>query len=205
MSSNGSSSSTVFQLAVLGKLFEEHRPKLVEIARRRIDPALAARIDPEAVVNDAYLVAQAKWPGFEERSAASTYAWLYRIVRDCLSDAWRRETRERRDGRKDMPLPEQSSLQLGLGLVSPATDPQRAAEREEEREILRQRMRQVLETLRETDREILWMRHYDSLTFPEAAAVLEITENAATVRYVRALKRLKDLWQQIFPNTGPES
>jgi hypothetical protein len=32
-----------------------------------------------------------------------------------------------------MPLPEQSSLQLGLGLVSPGTDPHRAAERDEER------------------------------------------------------------------------
>jgi RNA polymerase sigma-70 factor (ECF subfamily) len=205
MSLNDSASSTVIHLAILGKLFEEHRPKLVEMARRRIDPALAARIDPEAVVNDAYLVAQAKCPGFEERSVASTYAWLYRIVRDCLIEAWRRETRECRDGRKDMPLPEQSSLQLGLGLVSPATDPQRAAERDEEREILRLRMRQVLDVLREADREILWMRHYDNLTFPEAAAVLEITENAATVRYVRALKRLKDLWQQLFPNAGPES
>ena len=202
---NESSQSTVIYLAILGKLFEEHRPKLVEMARRRIDPALVARIDAEAVVNEAYLVAQRKWPGFEERSATSTYAWLYRIVRDCLIEVWRRETSGRRDGRKDMPLPEQSSLQLGLGLVSPATDPQRAAERDEERAILRQRMRQVLDMLRDTDREILWMRHYDGLTFPEAAAVLEITENAATVRYVRALKRLKDLWQQLFPNTGPES
>lgn len=202
---NESSQSTVIYLAILGKLFEEHRPKLVEMARRRIDPALVARIDAEAVVNDAYMVAQRKWPGFEERSATSTYAWLYRIVRDCLSEAWRRETRDRRDGRKDMPLPEQSSLQLVCGLVSPATDPQRAAERDEERAILRQRMRQVLDMLRDTDREVLWMRHYDGLTFPEAAAVLEITENAATVRYVRALKRLKDLWQQLFPNTGPES
>ncbi len=202
---NESSQSTVIYLAILGKLFEEHRPKLVEMARRRIDPALVARTDAEAVVNDAYMVAQRKWPGFEERSATSTYAWLYRIVRDCLSEAWRRETRDRRDGRKDMPLPEQSSLQLVCGLVSPATDPQRAAERDEERAILRQRMRQVLDMLRDTDREVLWMRHYDGLTFPEAAAVLEITENAATVRYVRALKRLKDLWQQLFPNTGPES
>ncbi len=56
-----------------------------------------------------------------------------------------------------------------------------------------------MELLRESDREILWMRHFDQLTFPEAARVLGISESAATLRYVRALERLKKLWEQIDP------
>ena len=38
----------------------------------------------------------------------------------------------------------------------------------------------------------------DDLTFKEAAAVLGIKESAANLRYVRALRRLKELWQKFY-------
>jgi RNA polymerase sigma-70 factor (ECF subfamily) len=192
--------STVADLAILGRVLDEHRPRLVAAVRRRLDPALATRIDPEEVVHEAFLVARRRWPGYREAEAVSAYAWLYRLARDCLIEAWRRETRGRRDVHRDLPWPEASSVQLGLGLLSPGTSPSAAAAREE----LRERMRQALDLLRESDREILWMRHYDDLTFPEAAMVLGITENTAAVRYVRALRRLKELWQRLYPRGGPD-
>ena len=40
------------------------------------------------------------------------------------------------------------------------------------------------------------------LSFKEAAQVLGIQQSAATLRYVRALKRLKALWQQMYPQEG---
>ena len=43
----------------------------------------------------------------------------------------------------------------------------------------------------DADREVLWMRYYDSLSFKEVAEILRITEGAATLRHVRALRRLK--------------
>jgi RNA polymerase sigma-70 factor (ECF subfamily) len=190
--------SSVQNLAVLGKLLEEHRPKLLAMVRRRLDPALAGRIDPEDVVNEAFFQARRRWGRFNEQSALTAYAWLYRIVLDCLIEAWRRETRDCRDPRRDMPWPEASSVQLGLGLVNPGTSPSAEAIREE----LRRRMQQALELLKDRDREILWMRHYDQLTFAEAAEVLGIQESAATLRYVRALKRLKQLWQHLYPSEG---
>jgi RNA polymerase sigma-70 factor (ECF subfamily) len=196
MSPNEPHSSTVVDLAILGRLFEEHRPKLLAMVRRRIDPALAGRIDAEGVVSEAFLAARRQWPGFEERSAASTYAWLYRIVRHCLIDAWRRETRERCDAHREMPWPDQSSVQLGLGLVGSASSPSEAAMHVEQAECVRQ----ALALLKESDREILWLRHNDNLSFPEAAYVLDIKESAATLRYWRALKRFKDLWQKLYPD-----
>jgi RNA polymerase sigma-70 factor (ECF subfamily) len=198
MSPDESSPSTVRDLAILGRLFEEHRPKLLAMVRRRIDPALAAKVSAEDVVNEAFLVARRKWPTFEERSSASTYAWLYRTVRDCLIDAWRRHTRDCRDARQEMPWPEQSSVEVGLGLVSPGTSPSAALAREE----LCEQVRQVMALLRDGDREILWMRHADDLSHREIAAVLGIEENAAHQRYHRALGRLSDLWLQLHPETG---
>jgi RNA polymerase sigma-70 factor (ECF subfamily) len=186
---------SVTDLAVLGKLFEENRPRLLAMVRRRIDPALAARLDPEEVLSAAFLEARRKCDAFKAESGLSAYAWLYGIVRDCLFEAYRKSTRGCRDHRRDLPWPDHSSVQLGLGLVGTGTSPEAAAARAE----LRLLMRQALDLLPKGDREILWMRHYDELKSREIAEVLGITANAAGVRYVRALQRLKELWQRLHP------
>ena len=43
------------------------------------------------------------------------------------------------------------------------------------------------------DREVLALRHFEELTNKEVAQVLEVEEKTASIRYVRALRRLKDL------------
>ena len=53
--------------------------------------------------------------------------------------------------------------------------------------------RRILHELPATDREILELRHFEELSNNECAAVLEIAPKAASIRYVRALKRFQDL------------
>lgn len=182
--------SSVADLAVLGKLFEEHRATLLVMLRSRIDPLLQPRLDPEEILQEAYLAARRKWLRTGLEPSITPYAWLYRVVLDTLIEAWRKQTRDCRDPRRELPWPERSSLQLGLDLPHHGTSPSGALARREEQE----QVRGALDGLRPGDREILWMRHFDDLSFAEAAAVLDITENAATVRYVRAIKRLRDAW-----------
>jgi RNA polymerase sigma-70 factor, ECF subfamily len=184
--------SSVTELAALGQLLEEHRSRLLGMLRRRIDPALAARIDPEEILHETFLQAGRRWPDYRRQHKATPYAWLYRIALDCLIDAWRRQTRDRRDLRRELPWPERSSEQLGLGLAGTDTSPSEAAVRDE----LRVRVRAVMAALSPQDQEILWLRHSDQLSFAEAGMVLGITENAATVRYARALRRLREKWLQ---------
>src|SRR5438105_47885 len=74
--------SSVGELAELARAFEEYRARLLAMVRRRVDPALAARIEPEEILQEAYLRARTKWPGRELRTPV--YAWLYGIARDCL-------------------------------------------------------------------------------------------------------------------------
>jgi RNA polymerase sigma-70 factor (ECF subfamily) len=184
-------------LAELGRLLEEHQPRLLAMLRRRIDPKLQRRLSAEDVLNASFLAARRKWADYQpHRETRSGYAWLYRIVLDTLIDAWREQNRARRSPDREMPWPDRSSIQLGMGLVNPATSPSQAVMRAD----LSARMRQALAALKEQDREILWMRHYDQLSYKEAAAVLGIKESAATLRYVRALKRLKTLWETLYPN-----
>jgi RNA polymerase sigma-70 factor (ECF subfamily) len=47
--------------------------------------------------------------------------------------------------------------------------------------------------LKENDREIILMRHYEQLNNQEIAQALGLTEPAASMRYLRAIKRLREV------------
>ena len=104
----------VVELATLGQMFEEYKPKLLAMIQRRSDPALSARRNAEDILQDGYLKAQDRWPDFKE-SGMAPYTWLYRIVMDCLLDDRDYQTRRRRDQRAEIAWPERSSMQLVLG------------------------------------------------------------------------------------------
>ena len=184
--------SSVADLAVLGRMLEDHRPRLLAMLRRRID---TAPIDAEDILQDTFLLARRRWPQFKEQARMTPYAWLYRLALDCLIEEWRRRNRAGRD--QEMPFPEHSSLLMVGAILRSGTSPSGAAARDERE----QQMRQALGLLKESDRAILWMRHYDDLSFEEAAAVLGVSQNTAAQRYVRALRRLTALWQQLHPNS----
>lgn len=188
------SPSSVADMASLGRLLDEHRPKLLAMLQRRIDRGLAVRVDPEDVFQDAAVAARNGWAEFQRNPTTTPYVWLYGLARDQLLLHWRNQTRGKRDLRKDVAWPDRSSEQLGLSLIAAGTGPSTAAGRAE----LTQRVRQVLELLPDGDFEIVKMRHFDQLSFKQAAGLLNVTENTATVRYVRALKRLRVIWEALF-------
>src|SRR6266404_2602442 len=96
MPAESNSTSSVYALAALGRLLDEHRPKLLAMLQRRIDPALNARIDPESILNDVFFVARRRWADFQA-GTMTPYAWLYRLALDQLIEAWHKNTRGRRD------------------------------------------------------------------------------------------------------------
>ena len=97
-----------------------------------------------------------------------------------------------------MPLPESSTMQLGCNLIEPGAGPATQFQLAEVRELVRKAMAK----LKDSDREILWMRKGDQLSFSEISEVLEITVNVASVRFTRALRRLGKIWQELYPDFG---
>src|SRR5271157_4448229 len=168
------------------------------MVQRRIPPALGSRVDPEDILGDAFLRARLRWSKHDR--AMSDYAWLYRITFDCLIDAWRSANAGGRSLQKEVPWPERSSAELGMGLVGSITSPSEALGRNE----LREKIAWAVQQLKPEDREILGMRHSDELSYQEAAAVLGISQDAAMQRYARALRRLRKLWNQIEPHDAEE-
>jgi RNA polymerase sigma-70 factor (ECF subfamily) len=58
---------------------------------------------------------------------------------------------------------------------------------------IRMRLQEALNSMDPLDREVLALRHFEQLSPAETAQVLGIKEKAAGMRYLRALKRLKEI------------
>src|SRR5262245_3802816 len=86
-------------------------------------------------------------------------------------------------------FPQASSAALAAQLLGKLTSPTEAAVRAER--VLR--LQEALNALDPLDREVISLRHFEELSRAEAAQALGIAEEAAAKRYVRALKRLKEV------------
>ena len=54
-----------------------------------------------------------------------------------------------------------------------------------------QRFIAALDTLDDDDQEIILIRHFEQLSNQETAAALELSEPAASMRYLRAIRKLR--------------
>jgi RNA polymerase sigma-70 factor, ECF subfamily len=185
---------SVSELADLVAHFEQHKHKLGAMLTHRIDPALAPRIGAEDLLSETFILARRRWREFAA-SEMTSYAWLYRLALDCLIEAQRRATAGRRNYRKEVPWPQQASVVLGERLADSTTTPGTAAARAE----LRRMVCEALDQLDISNREVLWMRHFDDMKYREIGQVLNISTEAATKRYVRALERLRAIWRNDHP------
>jgi RNA polymerase sigma-70 factor (ECF subfamily) len=86
-------------------------------------------------------------------------------------------------------LPQASSVSLAAQLLGRITSPSLAAVRAE----MQLKLQEVLNGMDPLDREVLTLRHFEALNNGETAAVLGIQKAAASNRYVRALRRLKEV------------
>jgi RNA polymerase sigma-70 factor (ECF subfamily) len=78
-------------------------------------------------------------------------------------------------------------------LAGDLTSPSQAAAREETYHLLDQ----AIAAMEPIDREVLALRHFEELTNSEVAEVLQIQQKAASIRYMRAVRRLKEILRQI--------
>ncbi len=86
------------------------------------------------------------------------------------------------------PLPAADSRSLAAQLLGRLTSPSRAAIRAE----IQIKIQEALNALDPIDREILALRHLEELNNNDTATVLGLHKAAASNRYVRALRRLKE-------------
>jgi RNA polymerase sigma-70 factor (ECF subfamily) len=184
----------------LAELFSKERDRLWRMVQARLDRRLRGRVDPDDVLQEAYLDANRRIAHFATEPEMSFFLWLRLIVGQTLVDVHRRHLEARmRDAGRDVSIarggvPGASSASLAGQLVAHLSSPSQAAIRQE----MEVQLRQAIDDLEPIDREVLVLRHFEELTNGEVAETLGIQVKAASIRYVRALARLKAILER-FP------
>jgi len=186
------------------QLLARHREPIRRLIDLRLDPAIVQRVDASDVVQDVLLEASKRLREYLKNPAMPFHLWLRHIAKDHIIDAHRRHHQAQKRGvNREQPLArpgwmDKSSLELAGQLIDQERTPASAAIQEE----LQRKLHVALAGLDEDDRDVLLMRHFEQLSNQDVASALGLTEAAASMRYLRAIRRLRDV---LAPPPGPTS
>jgi RNA polymerase sigma-70 factor (ECF subfamily) len=184
-------------VAAVNQLLAGHRSRLRAMIGLRIDPRVAARIDPSDVVQEALLEAHRRLGDYLRDRPLPFYPWLRKLAWERLVHLHQKHlvSGKRSVGREIefTPLLSGDSVAiLARRLVASDKSPSHQVLQAE----LQARVRTALERLSETDREVLILRFMEQLSVEEIGGVLGMGESAVKMRNLRALERLRSLLEE---------
>ena len=182
----------------LGELLLQYRDRLTKIVTFRIDKRLKGRVDPADIVQDAFIEVTQRFNEYYQDRKMPFFLWLRFITVQKLIQVHRHHLGVKaRDANREVsifngPMPQATSAVLAAQLMGKQTSPSMAAMRVESK----MQLEHALNEMDEIDREVLAMRHFEQLNNSETARVLNISESAASNRYIRAIKRLQQVMRR---------
>jgi RNA polymerase sigma-70 factor (ECF subfamily) len=182
----------------LAGLITHYRDRLTRMVRLRLDRRLSGRVDASDVLQDAYLEAHKRLPEYGEKGLPF-FLWLRLVTGQKLVDIHRHHLgAQMRDAGQEVSLyrgalPHATSASLAAQLLGKLTTATQAAVRAEHKLLVQE----ALNSMDPLDREVLVLRHFEHLSNDETALTLGLKKSTASQRYIRALRRLKEILSSI--------
>lgn len=176
------------------RLLDRHREALRRMADMRLDPKIRQRVDASDIIQDVMIEANRRLQTFLDNPVMPFHLWLRQITTDRIIDAHRRHrvSKKRSVDLEQAPVVasnlDHSTIQFGPQIMDDELTPAAAAIRSE----LQRKFEAAVEEMDAIDQEIIVMRHFEQLTNQEVAQVLNLSEPAASMRYLRAMRRLRE-------------
>jgi len=175
--------------ALLGQ-FREPLRRVIDL---RLDPVLARRVDASDIVQDVLIEANQRLKDYLRSPDMPFHLWLRHLAQDRIIDTHRRHrTAQRRSIDREQAInrpawADESSTSLVAQLIDGEQTPATEAIQAE----LARKLTAAIDQLGDDDREIILLRHHEQLANQDVAKLLTLSEAAASMRYLRALRRLR--------------
>ena len=175
--------------ALLGQ-FREPLRRVIDL---RLDPVLARRVDASDIVQDVLIEANQRLKDYLLSPDMPFHLWLRHLAQDRIIDTHRRHrTAQRRSIDREQAInrpawADESSTSLVAQLIDGEQTPATEAIQAE----LARKLTAAIDQLADDDREIILLRHHEQLANQDVAKMLKLSEAAASMRYLRALRRLR--------------
>ncbi|MCM2371017.1 sigma-70 family RNA polymerase sigma factor [Aporhodopirellula aestuarii] len=184
----------------VNQLLDRHREGIRRLVEMRLDRKVQQRIDVSDVVQEVLVEASGRMAKYLDDPVMAFHLWLRQIAWDQIIDTYRRHrVSAKRNMDREQPMHaggnggvDESSVDLAIQLCDPAMTPAAVATQRE----IATRVETAIERLDDADREVIMMRHYEHLTNLEIAEVLGLQPPAASMRYLRAMRRLRTMLEQ---------
>jgi RNA polymerase sigma-70 factor (ECF subfamily) len=178
--------------AAVDQLLGRHRESLRRMIDLRMDRAIGRRVDASDIVQDVLIEANRRLNDYLANPVMPFHLWLRQLAKDRIIDLHRRHrvaAKRSVDREQALAVPrlDQSTYDLAAQLCDRELTPAEAATWRE----LERRFQDAVEELDEHDREVVLMRHFEQLSNSEVAQALGLSEPAAGMRYLRAMRRLR--------------
>jgi RNA polymerase sigma-70 factor (ECF subfamily) len=165
------------------------------MVQMRLDRKIQQRVDASDIVQEVLVEANRRLGDYLDNPVMPFHLWLRHLARDRVIDAHRRHrvsakrSVDREQNMVAKTRADQSGIDLAVQLRDQQLTPATAATMME----LRRQFEAAVQQLSDQDREIVLMRHFEQLSNQHAAQALGLSLPAASMRYLRAMRRLRQL------------
>jgi RNA polymerase sigma-70 factor (ECF subfamily) len=183
----------------LRELFSVYRERLKRMIALRLSRRLSGRIDDSDVLQEAFVDIARKLPDYAREPKLPLFLWMRHLTALKLLEVHRRHLGTQvRDADREVTLhrgclPMADSVSLAAQLLGKLTAPSQAAIKAENRLLVQE----ALNSMDPTDREVVALKHFEQLSIAEIAQVLGLSKAGAGSRYLRAVKRLRSILENI--------
>lgn len=176
----------------LNQLLAQYQERVLRMVRLRMGPKLRARMDSMDVTQEVLQRAIMNLNRFDFGHEGAFLHWLRKLVQFEVLEWAEHYGAQKRDPEKELQKIAGDRSLSGEIPASSLWDPHRQLGLKEEFRGLESAM----DSLDEEQREVILMRQYEDLSFPEIGKILGCSEDAARMKYARAMSKLSDLMHQ---------
>jgi len=177
----------------INQLLDTHRDAVRRMIDLRMDQVIKRRVDASDVVQEVMIEASRRLKDYLENPVMPFHLWLRQMAKDRLIDAYRRHRgAARRSMDREQPLVTAAGDESSMDLMGQLRDAQLTPAAAATWQELQSRFREACEQLESLDQEVIFLRHFEHLSNGEAATVMQLSPQAASMRYLRAMRRLRE-------------